>query len=60
MAADDYDWSTARAICNDATRDTWEVQAKRFDDPDWWTVSESSEMTKDEAAAWLNNIVGAY
>lgn len=56
MAADDYDWSTARVICNDAQKNTHEVQARRFGADGWWTVSDSAEMTEDEADAWLNNI----
>ena len=43
-----YDWSTAEAVCNDATKDTWEVQA-RGDDGQMWTVSDSSQMSRDEA-----------
>lgn len=58
MAQEDYDWSTARVVCNDALRGTYEVQCKRRGCDGWWTVSDSCEMTEAEADAWLNNIVG--
>ncbi len=59
MAADCYDWSTARVICNDAQKNTYEVQARRIGTDEWWTVSDSAEMTEDEANAWLNNLTDA-
>ena len=43
-----YDLTTARAICNDATADTWEVQAQGADG-NWWTVSDSSQMSQEIA-----------
>lgn len=59
MSQIDYDWSTARVICNDAQKHTYEVQAKRTGTNEWWTVSDSAEMTEDEASAWLNSFTDA-
>ena len=44
-----YDWQTAEAICNDAAKNTWEVRARGLGDKLWWTVSDSAEMTEDQA-----------
>lgn len=49
MTTTEYDLTTARAVCNDQSADTWEVQAMR--DGDWWTVSDSSRMAAHEAEA---------
>lgn len=43
-----YHLSTAKAVCNDQQRDTWEVQALASDGC-WWTVSDSSQLSQDEA-----------
>lgn len=51
MTTFQYDFSTAEAVCNDATADTWEVRAKGSDGK-WWTVSDSTKMSMDEAT-WL-------
>lgn len=44
-----YDLTTAKAVNNDNTRDDrWEVQAVGSD-LQWWTVSDSSQMTQQQA-----------
>lgn len=43
-----YDFSTAEAICNDATKNTWEVRAIGSDG-NKWCVSDSAEMTEADA-----------
>lgn len=44
-----YDFTTAEANNTDNTRnDRWEVSAKS-DDGQWWTVSDSAQMTQAEA-----------
>lgn len=59
MAFDDYDWSTARVVPTDLSRNEWHVEARRHGSADYWIVSDSTEMTWDEANAWLNNTVCA-
>lgn len=56
MAAEDYEFSTARAVCNDAEKNTWHVEAIRRSDGTYWVVSESSEMSEDEAEAEANQL----
>lgn len=55
MTTQNYDLTTARAVCNDATKDTYEVQAKGSDGR-WWTVSDSSQMTRDEAESMAESM----
>ena len=55
MATMTYKFATATAECNDAIKDTWEVQAKGSDGK-WWTISDSSEMTSDDARSLASDL----
>lgn len=54
MAAEDYKFDTARAVCNDAVNNTWHVEAIRKSDGRYWVISDSSEMSEDQAEAEAN------
>lgn len=55
MAAEDYDLKTAKASPSIAAKSgTWEVIAQRRSDGRWCCISNSSEMTEDEAEAEAN------
>lgn len=42
-----YDMTSAKTICNDAVKNTWEVVA--MTNRGWYTVSDSSQMSEQEA-----------